>query len=343
MEPNPDPTCHVHPAPVARELTSHVSRANRADRGRIARALAAEHGGVVHRRELARRGIDRFAVRAEVAAGRWALGGRHTVIVGGVGWAGFPGGSGRAGERATRTDPRLWQAVWESGSGAVLDGAAALVGQGLLGFELSVIDVSVPSANRRRRVAGVRARRRRLAPTIRVGVPRVAPEWATIHAAQWAVSDRQAALLVSLAVQQRLVAPQRLLRVWQEQRRSPNRAFIDHVVRDVCDGARSLGELDFAALCRARGLPEPNRQVVREVAGGRVYLDVFWDVGLTVEVDGGHHALALHPVDDALRQNEVTLQRSLVLRIPVLGLRLRPGAFLDQVVRGYRLLEGRAA
>ena len=48
---------------------------------------------------------------------------------------------------------------------------------------------------------------------------------------------------------------------------------------------------------------------------GRVYLDVAWeDIGLVVEIDGGHHALALNPVDDALRQNEVTLGDDMVLR-----------------------------
>ena len=62
-----------------------------------------------------------------------------------------------------------------------------------------------------------------------------------------------------------------------------------------------------------------------------------------VEVDGGHHALALAPVDDALRQNEVTLSDKVVLRIPVLGLRLTPDAFMDQVVRAHRLLSSRAA
>ena len=67
------------------------------------------------------------------------------------------------------------------------------------------------------------------------------------------------------------------------------------------------------------------------------------DVGLVVEIDGGHHALALSPVDDALRQNEVTLRENLVLRIPVLGLRLTPDAFMAQVVRAHDQLLRRPA
>jgi len=75
---------------------------------------------------------------------------------------------------------------------------------------------------------------------------------------------------------------------------------------------------------------------VRKGRGGRVYLDVAWeDIGLVVEIDGGHHSLALNPVDDALRQNEVTLSGDVVLRIPVLGLRLTPDAFMAQVARAH--------
>lgn len=124
----------------------------------------------------------------------------------------------------------------------------------------------------------------------------------------------------------------------------PRRAFLDAVVRDVCDGAHSFGELDFGGLCRRRGLPQPSRQVVRTLSGGRVYLDVAWEeVGLVVEIDGGHHALALGPVDDAPRQNDVVLSGERVLRIPVLGLRLTPDAFLDQVVRAHALAREAAA
>ncbi|HEX6056002.1 MAG TPA: hypothetical protein VFY98_09335 [Intrasporangium sp.] len=51
--------------------------------------------------------------------------------------------------------------------------------------------------------------------------------------------------------------------------------------------------------------------------------------------------MALNPVDDALRQNDVVLSGHRVLRIPVLGLRLKPRAFMDQVVRAHQ--QARAA
>ncbi len=90
-----------------------------------------------------------------------------------------------------------------------------------------------------------------------------------------------------------------------------------------------------AATVSARRAATPER---------RVYLDVEWEeLGLVVEIDGGHHAWALNPVDDALRQNEITLTRRIVLRIPVLGLRLQTDAFMDQVARGLAAARGRLA
>jgi hypothetical protein len=256
--------------------------------------------------------------------------GKHTVVI----------GSG-----TLTTAARHWHAVWESGSGAVLDGAAALVASGLVGFTPARIDVSLPRNNRRHAVPGVvRHLRSTMPPTLAVGIPRVRPEWATIHAAQWAVSDRQAALLLCLPVQQRLVPPERVLQAWHASARGRKHALLDVLVRDVCDGAHSLGELDFAGLCRGRGLPEPSRQEVRRLPSGRVYLDTGWDdIALVVEIDGGHHALALNPIDDALRQNDVVLSGDRVLRIPVLGLRLMPRAFMDQVVRAHQQARTTAA
>lgn len=305
-------------------------RMPRAERTRAALEVAALHDGVAHRADLRAVGVSRADIRTEVSAGRWTVHGRHTVLI----------GSGPLSAEA-----RHWQAVWESGSGAVLDGASALLASGLSGFRAGWIDVSMPRNNRRHQLAGVvRHLRSAMPPVIDVGVPRVRPEWAAIHAAQWAVSDRQAALLLCLPVQQRLVLPERVLQAWRETPPGPRRDFLDVVVRDVCDGAQSLGELDFAALCRERDLPAPSRQVVRILPSGRVYLDVAWDeLGVVVEIDGGHHALALNPVDDALRQNDVVLSGDRVLRIPVLGLRLRRDEFLDQVVRIHEQARGAAA
>jgi len=299
-------------------------RLPRTQRTARAETVAADQDGIAHRRQLRAVGISRADIRTEVAAGRRVLLGRHTVGV-------------ATGHELSRR-ATLQRAVWESGSGAALDGACALIAAGLTGFTVESIDVALPAGSRGYPVPGVRLRRRRVVgPVIDAGIRRVRPEAAAVRAAQWAVSDRQAALLLCLAVQQRLVHAPRLVSALGLITRAARRPLITGVVADLCDGAHSLGELDFARLCRIRGLPEPSRQVVRRRPGGRVYLDVVWDdVGLVVEIDGSHHGLGLQPVDDALRQNAVTLEGFVVLRIPLLGLRLQPDAFLDQVVDAYR-------
>ncbi|HEX8781201.1 MAG TPA: hypothetical protein VF728_08560, partial [Nocardioides sp.] len=80
------------------------------------------------------------------------------------------------------------------------------------------------------------------------------------------------------------------------------------------------------------GLPEPSRQVVRRGRGGRYYLDVSWEEwGVVVEIDGIHHTWATNVVADALRQNTVTLGNAIVLRLPLVGLRVAEAAFFEQI------------
>lgn len=309
---------------------AHPFRLPRAERQRRAAAVAAPFDGIANRRDLRATGVSYADIRGEVDAGRWVRLGRHTV--------------GVLAHEAVLTERGRWcRAVWESGAGAALDGVAALKAAGLQGFTYDVIDVAIPKNNRRHAVAGVRRRHYTLMPpVVGAGLPRIAPEIALLHAMQWASTDRVAALLLCLAIQQRLVSGARLVQAFVALSRCRRRAFMRTVIRDVCDGAHSLGELDFAALCRRYGLPPPSRQVVRRGPGGRIYLDVAWDdVGLVVEIDGGHHATALSPVLDALRQNDVVLGDETVLRVPVLGLRLLEADFMRQVLRGYLLASRR--
>jgi very-short-patch-repair endonuclease len=172
---------------------------------------------------------------------------------------------------------------------------------------------------------------------VRGGIRLTCAPLASIHAAIWARSRRQAALVLVMAVQQRLTTGPALLEVIAGFERLRRRDLITAVVHDTCAGVQSLGELDFARECRRRGLPEPDRQVVRRGRRGRVYLDVFFDTyGLVVEIEGAHHAEPAQILDDALRQNELTIARDAVLRIPLVGWRIDPAAYLDQVERALR-------
>lgn len=158
-------------------------RLPRSERQRRAAWIASQHEGLAHRKELRAQGVTRHHVRVEAVAGRWAVLGRHTVGIG----AGQPLTGGA----------RLWWALWESGSRAILDGVSALQAAGLTGFEARCIDVTLPRDSEWHHLPGVRGHLRRdlgavLDPG---GLRRAAPEPAAIRAAQWAVSDRQAALI----------------------------------------------------------------------------------------------------------------------------------------------------
>lgn len=298
-------------------------KVGRSWRSALAEQLAETQGGVVHRSQLRSHRIGRDDVRAEVAAGRWRAEGRHTVRVLAI---------------AAEPVAAYWTAVWESGSGAVLDGAAALIASGMTGFDVNRIDVAMLTGRKGYPRPGVRIHRRRALIEDRAagGPPRVSVPMATVHAAQWALSDRQAALLLCMPIQQRLLMPDSLARAWADIGPSPRRQLIEAVISDVSAGAHSLGELDFGRYCRRAGIPAPARQIVREGKQGRAYLDAGWDdIGLVVEIDGGHHQLALNPIDDALRQNEETMRGGQVLRIPVIGLRLAADRFMGQVARAY--------
>ncbi len=282
------------------------------------------HGGVLSRRGLAHLGIDRDAVAREVEAGRWAVHGRLTVAV----------HRGPLPPEALR-----WRALWEVGHRvALLDGVSSLVVAGLTGFEEPVVHVSVTRNSRCPSVDGVRVHRVRRLSTDRCdlgSVPRTAPAVAALRAAAWAVSDRQAALLLAMTVQQRLATGAQLQAAVRVVRNRGRRPFVRQVVRDVAAGAESLGELDFATLCRRYGLPEPVRQEVRHGARGRVYLDVRWaGARLVVEIDGSGHRMGLAVTADNLRQNDVTLDGERVLRFDLLALRLHEGEVMAQVRRG---------
>lgn len=265
-------------------------------------------------------GFTRAEVRANVSAGRWQLVGRHCVAV------------------TTGTlDPRavLRAAQLAGGPRAQLDGASSLIAGGLKGYDIDRHRVSVPRGARtfRDRQIDVRQTRRWAAADVRpIGIPRTRNEVAAVRGALWAANDRQAALLLTMTVQQGLTTAERISVEVLRVKKAPRLAYVRAVLVDLLGGVRSLAELDFARECRTRGIPEPDRQVVRKGRDGRYYLDVYWDAwGVVVEIDGIHHTWATEVVSDALRHNSVTLDHDVVLRLPVLGLRVAPDEFFEQI------------
>lgn len=311
------------PKGTTRAERAKASRREQSRRHRIAREVAEGHAGVATRTMLLGAGLTRGQIQVEVDRGVWVAVGRHTISV-------------AAGDQPS-DEALWWRALWESGERSVLDGPSALMAAGLTGWTESAIHITVPNRAKVRPLPGVVHHRiREIGPVVPGGLRRTRPEVAVVRAAQWAKNDRAAATIVAMSVQQGRVRPERLLERWLGVDRAARRRVLDGVIRDVCDGAHSLSELDFARLCRRRGLPEPSRQVIRSGRNGRVYLDVYWDdLCVHVEIHGAQHMQGTAGIEDALRLNDLGLgERSLVsLQIPVLGLRTRPDDFLDQVER----------
>ena len=284
--------------------------------------LASRQGEVVSLEQLHACGVTRGEFRAQLAARRWRRVGRQSM--------------------ALHTGPLLteglhWAAVFEAGPRAHLDGASALLAHGLVGFDTPRTRVSVPRGARirRRRTSYLDIREtRRFDPedVCPSGVPRTRPAVAAIRGALWARTDREASLLVTMCVQQGLCTVEDLGIQLMRIKRDKRRQLLADLVIDLAGGIRSLTELDFVRGCRERGLPEPDKQVLRKVGDNRYYLDFhFEEYAVTVEIDGIQHGWAAHAIADAQRHNVVALQRGVVLRLPVLGLRVCPETFYDQV------------
>ena len=285
-------------------------------REELTRELFEAQYGVAGRRQLYSLGLQRWDVTAELRAGRWSRRGQQSI-------------SNQTGDLSDHG--RWWIAVIEVGSRAALDGVTALQAAGLAGFTESTIHVSMPKSGRPRSSPSVivhETGRRQPGDVVNAGIPRVRPAVAAIRAALWAASDRQAGLILTMAVQQRLVTAEALMDAMSTVKRHRRRRFVRLILADLQGGVQSLGELDFARMCREAGLPEPDRQVVHDLGHGRAVVDVEWaEYDLIVEIDGFQHRDAPALIADAARQNELSSGRSTVLRIPILGLRTDPSRF----------------
>ena len=308
---------------MEQETAVHTA-ARRRQRRALAESVAVDQADVVSRAQLYERGITRAEVRANLRAARWQALGRHCLVL----------HTGPLTEES-----RWWAAVLEGGPRAHLDGASALIASGLHNFSLDRIRVSVPRGARiRQRGSGVDIRQTRrwtdedLMPS---GVPRTRPATAAVRAFLWAKSDRQAQLVITMAVQQGLVTVEQLVPEAERIRRDRRRSLLHSTIVELAGGVRSLNELDVVQGCRQRGLPEPDKQVIRKTPQGTYYLDLRWSRwAVVVEVDGIQHAWVEHLVADALRHNSIALSGDVVLRLPVMGLRVRPDDFFDQIRQG---------
>lgn len=284
---------------------------------------AAQQGGVLSRPQLYALGVPRWLVRREVLSHRWQILSDQAVCL-------HNGPVEEVGH--------WWAAVLQGGPRAQLDGASALVAAGLKRFAVERVRVSVPRGARIRRTDRYDIRQTRRwssADAAELGIPRTRNEVAAVRGALWARTDREATYLLTAVVQQGMVTAEQVGEQLLRIRRDRRRLLLHTIVLDLAGGARSLGELDVAGELRRRGIPEPDRQVLRHDSRNRYYLDLYWGAyRLVVEVDGIHHTWVENVVGDALRQNSLALAGDTVLRLPLLGLRLQPESFYAQIVEG---------
>ncbi len=163
-----------------------------------AELLARDQDGIISRAQLHQLGVHRRDVRTQMAARRWQKPSQNTVAI-------------FTGELADRQ--RWWMALLETGCpDAALDGVTALQAGGLAGYEAKTT-ISCPRGKAPRVLSGVDVRVtrwRRAGDHIVTGIPRLRPAAAAVHPALWAGTDRQAALLLVMPVQQRLTTATRL-------------------------------------------------------------------------------------------------------------------------------------
>ncbi len=284
------------------------------------------------RQTLYRQGVPRWFVAAQIRAGRWARAGRQVVVL--------HNGPLTAAQRRRA-------AVLAAGPRAALAGTSALQEVGLQVQDDGRVHVIVPRGGRPRPVAGacVHESRRFREDDVLSGPPRtVRPVAAAVQAALWARTDREAVLLLTMPVQQRLVRPSELVAALQLIQRHRRRRLLLQVAADVSGGAQSLGELDVSAALRRRGLPEPVRQALRRRSTGVQYLDLdFPEHELTIEVDGSGHDLPDQRLQDLLRDVDLGIEGRTVIRIPLVAWRIGEAQVLDALERLFRARGWRAA
>ena len=288
--------------------------------------MAVGQSQVATRPQLYRAGVPRWLVRRELTTGRWRRTGRRTVVL----------HNGPLSSAARR-----WIAVLEVGRRAALDGVTALQLAGVRNLDDEAIHVITPKGSAPPRLAGVvvhESRRWREQDVLDAGgIRRTRPAVAAVHAALWAVTERQATYFLVLVVQQRLATPAQLAQVVERVRRHRWRAVLMRTVDEVAGGIRSLGELDVGRAMRERGLPEPDRQSIRTRPSGKQFLDADFDAyAITLEVDGWQHDEPSHRLSDLLRDLDLSVDGRVVVRVPLVVWRWDEAAVLDGLERLFR-------
>lgn len=274
--------------------------------------------------ELIGAGWTYSAVRAQLDAGRWRQFGRAIVL-----HSGEPTQQERHAVILLNCGPK---AVWTA--------FTAVEMCGLTGWERDETHVLVSAGTRKPRLRGFPCRLHYTSnwDTSRHLVARRLhrPADALALAAATFREARPACGVLCAGVQQRLVTAQMLTDALERQPRLRHRRVLLSAAADIAQGSQALSEIDFVRLCRRYRLPAPARQAVRtDTQGRRRYLDAEWirrdGRRVVVEVDGALHLVAARWWSDQLRQNQLVISGSLVLRYPSFVVRTETELVAEQL------------
>ncbi len=265
-------------------------------------------------------------LRAQLAAGRWRRFGKAVVR---------HNGPVSAAQRHAIV-------LVNAGPRSMLTSFTALEELGLQGWHRDTLHVVVPAGARVRRLpqfpTAVHAVVEWPPPSVTRRVPVHAAAPSAVLAASGASRSRLGIALLAACAQQQLVTAGALEALVRPAGNLRHRAALLAAIGDIGMGAEALSEIDFARLCRRARLAEPVRQAVRvEPSGRRRYLDAEWRLPdgrrLVAEVDGALHLAPQRWWDDQLRQNELAIARSVVLRFPAPIVREGDPVIVDQLRR----------
>ncbi|HZZ96506.1 MAG TPA: hypothetical protein VFE19_05815 [Jatrophihabitantaceae bacterium] len=279
---------------------------------------------VASRRELREVGVSKAVIAAHVRARRWQVYGLAIILHNG---------------RPTK-EQRERASLISCGPRSQLTSFTSAQRWGLQGWERDEIHVVGPAGTARPRIRGLMLHRitdwqgAEIVESRRLH--RIAPS--LILAAGSMPTRRGACAILASGVQQRLVTADALQAALDRQPKIRNFRPMRLALYDIAGGSHALSEIDFYRLCRRNRLQAPRRQGVRTDPNGlRRYLDVEWELPdgriLVVEVDGAIHVEPLEWYNDQLRQNEVVIGGSPVLRYPSVIVRSEEAIVVDQLRR----------
>ncbi|HEY2271971.1 MAG TPA: hypothetical protein VGH30_04310 [Jatrophihabitantaceae bacterium] len=259
--------------------------------------------------DLVRDGCTRSEAAAWLRAGRWHRFGKAVVL--------------HNGELTREERGRV--GVLNCGPRAYLGSFSAIESMGLKTWERDEVHVLAPSGVPRPRLGEPHIVLHHTADLAPVDVleirrcQRIAP--ALVLAASSFTNPRPACGILAAGVQQRLTTPSQLRAVLDRAPRVRHRHDLLLAVNDIAGGAEALSEIDFVRLCRRHRLPPPTQQRIRLESGGRRrFLDAEWRLPdgrvIAAEIDGAVHLAVRKWWDDQLRQNEIVITGTWVLRYP---------------------------